>query len=313
MKNNPMTTCVVIATYNGCEYIVEQLDSIKNQTYPVDKVIIRDDGSTDNTVDVIHKYIIDNKLNWEIRENEKNLGWRRNFFELIKEADTDLVFLCDQDDIWEPDKVEIYIDIFRKKKRINVLASNYKVLSDDDQFNSLWDSQQDDKKLKKFRFDSRFYYIRRPGCTFCFRNEYVRRILKYWDEDWAHDMLIWLCAVVSDNIYLYNGVTMQYRRYGNNATGNSDKRDLLKGSEFIIQYADKALMYLREIKNYAQEDKLDNLDYKKKIINQAIDFFEIRKKWAETKKFSYGIRLLKYIRFYMSPKQYLGDWVRIYR
>ena len=91
MKNNPMTTCVVIATYNGCEYIVEQLDSIKNQTYPVDKVIIRDDGSTDNTVDVIHKYIIDNKLNWEVRENEKNLGWRRNFFELIKEADTDVI------------------------------------------------------------------------------------------------------------------------------------------------------------------------------------------------------------------------------
>ena len=101
--------CVVIlmATYNGGSYLSQQLDSILAQTHKNWKLLVRDDCSTDNTMDILKKYkekderiaILDNKA-----INLKTIG---NFFELIQCApDSDYYALCDQDDYWYPDKLK---------------------------------------------------------------------------------------------------------------------------------------------------------------------------------------------------------------
>ena len=89
---------VVISTYNGSKYIVEQIDSILNQSLSVDKVFIFDDKSTDDTVKVLTKRYGNNN-NVEIKENKNNKGWKRNFIEALKTVEANFVFVADQDDI----------------------------------------------------------------------------------------------------------------------------------------------------------------------------------------------------------------------
>ncbi len=94
---------VSLCTYNGEQYIREQLQSIFNQSMPVDEVVIGDDGSSDATLSIINTF----KEKYPIRvlESGQKLGTIRNFLRTIFECTGDIIFLSDQDDIWVPCKV----------------------------------------------------------------------------------------------------------------------------------------------------------------------------------------------------------------
>lgn len=96
---------ILMSTYNGEKYLKEQLDSLLNQTYKNIKIYIRDDGSKDNTVEIIKEY---KKNNDNIILNEgENVGFINSFFELLKLSnDADYYAYCDQDDVWMEDKIE---------------------------------------------------------------------------------------------------------------------------------------------------------------------------------------------------------------
>lgn len=95
-----MKVSLVMAVYNGEKYLIEQLDSIRKQTYPIDEVILIDDVSTDNSYELIHQYIDGYKLiNWKLIKNENNLGYRKNFKKGLEIVDGDIIFLSDQDDL----------------------------------------------------------------------------------------------------------------------------------------------------------------------------------------------------------------------
>ena len=103
-----MKTSIILSTYNGEKYIVEQLDSLRQQTRPADEVLIRDDCSSDNTVQTVKDYIARYQLNnWSIQKNTQNQGWKKNFSNLLTDASGDVIFPCDQDDIWHLDKVKV--------------------------------------------------------------------------------------------------------------------------------------------------------------------------------------------------------------
>ena len=108
-------TSVAMATYNGAEYVVEQLESIRTQSMPVDEVIIHDDRSTDDTVAIVEKYIREHGLerNWKVSQNPKNLGYAANFIGAVKETEGEYIFFCDQDDIWVPDGWRSWWDRWR--------------------------------------------------------------------------------------------------------------------------------------------------------------------------------------------------------
>lgn len=99
---------VLLSTYNGEKYILEQLDSIEQQTYREFHVFIRDDGSTDRTVPLIQEYIERNQLqNRFTMVAKENMGYSRSFYELLKMTDNgDYWAFCDQDDVWYANKLE---------------------------------------------------------------------------------------------------------------------------------------------------------------------------------------------------------------
>lgn len=94
-----------MATYNGAQYLREQIDSILNQTYPVHELIIQDDKSTDNTVAIANEYANRNSV-VKVFVNERNMGLNQNFKSAVMRATGDFIALSDQDDIWFKDKLE---------------------------------------------------------------------------------------------------------------------------------------------------------------------------------------------------------------
>lgn len=97
---------ILLATYDGVKFIKSQLDSIRNQSYQDWQLYIRDDGSTDKTVEIIQDYaLLDNRIHL-INDNLGNLGSRDQFLHLLSVIDADYYMFCDQDDVWLEDKIE---------------------------------------------------------------------------------------------------------------------------------------------------------------------------------------------------------------
>ena len=104
-----MSLSVVMCTYNGASrHLAEQLDSIFSQTLLPAELIVQDDGSTDNTMDLLHSYAAKTPEGMEMRifRNEKQMGINANFFSAMRRAKGDLIAVSDQDDIWMPTKLE---------------------------------------------------------------------------------------------------------------------------------------------------------------------------------------------------------------
>ncbi|MDY0117583.1 MAG: glycosyltransferase family 2 protein [Sulfurimonadaceae bacterium] len=113
-KNQLISVC--IATYNGEKYLQEQLNSILKQTYKNIEIIVQDDSSTDNTMKILNSYKDTNNIT--IYENEQNIGYIKNFESVLKKATGDFIALCDQDDIWDENKLELLINNIDNKSLI---------------------------------------------------------------------------------------------------------------------------------------------------------------------------------------------------
>lgn len=130
------TITVLMSTYNGKQYLEEQIDSILNQKEVDLKLIIRDDGSTDNTLDIIKRYICKYK-NITIIADGINKGVCQSFIELITQNhNTDYYALADQDDIWDPDKLIVAIHMLENKSSLIPLLyySNLRIVDNNNVF-----------------------------------------------------------------------------------------------------------------------------------------------------------------------------------
>ena len=214
---NNMKTSIVMSTYNGSRYIREQLDSIRNQTRKPDEVLIFDDGSSDNTYEIIADYIVSFGLeSWKLQKNPQNYGWRKSFMHAISCATGDLIFTADQDDIWCLDKVEKMTAVFEENREILVLVADYQEF----QFDNIPSKKQkkDPYKVEQVPCNDKWYYIKRPGCVFGFRKEIVQYMDKAWYEDYAHDVLIWQIGILLNGLYHIEYTSIFFRRHDSNAT-----------------------------------------------------------------------------------------------
>lgn len=107
-----MMNSVAMCTYNGEKYIKEQLESIIHQTLPPDEIIICDDGSNDHTISAIKETMRVWRGSWMLVQNEKNLGYKKNFQKAISLCQGDIIYLSDQDDVWDLHKMELMNQIF---------------------------------------------------------------------------------------------------------------------------------------------------------------------------------------------------------
>lgn len=284
-RGKNMRISVAMATYNGARFIREQLDSVRQQSLPVDQVILRDDGSSDQTVEIVREYLDTYGLTpaWQITRNEKRLGYAENFKAAVEETDGDYVFFCDQDDIWEPDRVENMIKQMEAHREILVLGSEFLPFTVDSDAPSV-----SRKVLKSFRGDGSLehvtwspahIFIGSEGCTMCLRREFLEETKDYWYPGWAHDEYAWKLALCLDGCYILHSVTLRRRMHSGNVSKRK-MRDLGKRIAFLRELQKSHEMTLRfaEDKGMSGEAK-ELLRRNIRATTLRIELMEQRKLW----------------------------------
>jgi rhamnosyltransferase len=137
MDSKEHKVCIILATYNGEKFIAEQLDSLRAQTYTNWQLFIRDDGSTDETLSIIGRYVEkDNRICF-LETNSSNLGSCQNFGFILSlvMGKYPYYMFCDQDDVWLPFKIEYtlyYIQHFELQEELDaplMVYTNFKYVT----------------------------------------------------------------------------------------------------------------------------------------------------------------------------------------
>lgn len=295
-----MKATIVLPTYNGADYIQELLDSLKNQRRKADEVIIIDDCSKDNTVELIKEFIKENNLkNWSLSINKKNLGWRKNFIKALEGVSGDVIFPCDQDDIWEKDKIATLMEGFENVDDMMLFASGYRAFGN----NNIILSQHKvntfltKDEYRKQVFNEKYYQILRPGCTMAFNRKLINILMKVWTDDSPYDAVLWTIASLLEGLYITDRQLINYRQHDKNASKVMAHDYKSKLNEVIRT---------RIINDWYLENQYYN-EEKKKLIERCNEWCNLREGLIEKGKLFNWFKLLKYRSYYLTNKKYLGD------
>jgi len=202
-----------MATYNGEQYIKEQIDSILYQLSENDEVIISDDSSTDTTVDIIKSYE-DSRI--VLYENQKFKSPIFNFENAIKQSTGDIIVLADQDDVWLSNKTEIINSYFTSK--LSLLVMNAKLV---DENLKVIDNSIFDKLKSKKGFLKNMYRNSYLGCSMAFSSDLKKYILPFPRKISMHDVWIGLISEIYGHVFFNDKITLLHRRHSRTSTKNS--------------------------------------------------------------------------------------------
>lgn len=214
---------VLIATYNGEKYIKEQIDSILNQTHKNIKLIISDDCSNDNTVNILKEYEIKDKR-IELYLQEKNLGVVKNIEFLLSKVQAPYFMLADQDDYWMPEKAEKSLTEL-KEKEADLVFGDLEVV--DENLNTMYSSFNDymllSRKINKYIESYKINYLYNcvTGCTILAKRETIKYILPLptTSKHLIHDHWIGIMVALYGKLAYIKEKYIKYRQHGNNQVG----------------------------------------------------------------------------------------------
>lgn len=204
-----MKVSVALASCNGERYIGDQLQSILAQTRPPDQWVIRDDCSDDRTVEIIREFSRHAKGPFSLEVNSERLGYARNFSKALQACDGDVVFLSDQDDIWQPEKIEQVLQVLTQRTNIQVLLHDAEMADESGQGTGL-------TKLGQIHAagmpESAFFM----GSCMATRASYLDAVLPIPVEYPEHDHWLAEIARALGMLYVLEEPLQRYRRHGSN-------------------------------------------------------------------------------------------------
>jgi glycosyltransferase involved in cell wall biosynthesis len=270
---------ILLATYNGSKYLHEQLDSILSQSYENINVIIRDDGSSDNTVMIIEEYEKKDSRVRLLSDNLGNLGFVRNFEELMKNSTSEYLMFSDQDDIWYNNKVETSYKRIKAIEEKNgkscpiLVHTNSKIMNYETRTKSLFISDC----AKKSSFENSFFNFFVQGSTMLINGSLKREALPFSKEVYLHDRYLHLIAEFIGIRSYIDVPTMDYRQHSNNEIG-SRGTNIIKRliSNRYFNQNDKILFYYlhNHYKNSVEDYKIEKLNIFFRIINSDTSRFK---------------------------------------
>jgi glycosyltransferase involved in cell wall biosynthesis len=199
-----MTISIALATYNGERYLQGQLDSIALQTRLPDEMIICDDGSSDSTAQIVSNFSEGAPFRVVFLRNEVRLGSIKNFEKAISHCTCDLIALCDQDDIWLPEKLERQMAMLERDKELGGVFSDAHLMDQQSRRTGarLWEvnefTPEEQKKLQQGDGLSDGVTKKKAlGCTLMFRSGLVDEIVPI-PACWEHDgWIAWMISIYS--------------------------------------------------------------------------------------------------------------------
>lgn len=278
-----------MATFNGAKYLQAQLDSIIEQDLPPDELVVSDDNSTDETLEILKKFQSKAKISVVITEGNQQLGYSQNFGKALSKTTGDLIFLSDQDDVWKKRKISETVK-FAENHPAALVFLNDAELAD---INLSSTGLSKLGQLKAAGIDRSHFVM---GCCAAVRRELLEYCLPIPADFKGHDN--WLvefsngvsATVISEEILQY------YRRHGKNTSElrvNQLKKvqrkavfleSILKAIKSkgdiseLIQRKDRLEMFLRRVgekKELALENNRDLLRFEEKI-KEELNFIELR-------------------------------------
>lgn len=212
---------ILMATYNGGRYLRNQLLSLQQQTFEDWRLLVRDDGSADDTLDIVRSFIADDPRIVLIEDDLGNLGAGRCFLELTKYSQAEYVMFCDQDDIWFEKKVEKLHDAAIEKLNINrpgfVYCDGFAYSDALGLITGNSISRIHAKNIRELLFLNAGY----QGCSIFFNKKLCEMLASYKaDYFYMHDDVATLLAHTFGDVYFLDQPLMLYRQHENNVTGN---------------------------------------------------------------------------------------------
>ena len=220
MHSSKISVC--LTTYNGADFIERQLLSIAPQLQATDEIIITDDNSTDNTLEIIEALAIPQV---KLFKNTEQLGYVQNFAKAIALATGDYIFLSDQDDAWLPNKVATVLQAFTDGATL--VCHDAHVV--DGQFQRVADSWWEYAHLNPQQgYFGNFYLNAFSGCMMAFKASLKDDLLPIPKTIEMHDQWLYLVNKVKHKSHtVITEPLMDYTRHGNNVSGTS-KRSLIQ-------------------------------------------------------------------------------------
>src|SRR5262245_40539658 len=180
---------VGMCTYNGARYLSAQLESIAAQSVLPDELVICDDGSVDDTVEIIKEFAASAPFSVRLQINSVNLGSTKNFEKAILLCKGDLIALADQDDVWLARKLETLAAEFQSDPKVGLVFSDAEVVDDDLRplNQRLWKSIGfDETARRKLKTDQRMEVLLPgwtvTGATMAFRSRYRALVVPIPDD-----------------------------------------------------------------------------------------------------------------------------------
>lgn len=224
---------VAMCTYNGARFLPEQLASLLSQEQLPSQVVICDDQSQDGTAALLEEFAVAagaRGIRVELHFNARNLGFVKNFEKALSLCDGDVVFLCDQDDVWQPRKLAVYMALFESDPLLQVVHSDARLV--DAEGNSLGHGLFEALAVtaderRQMNADGPFdVLIRRnivTGATMAFRRE-LADVAMPVEAGWIHDE--WLAMVAATRRGHFRCLDWQstdYRQHEGNQIGASKR------------------------------------------------------------------------------------------
>jgi glycosyltransferase involved in cell wall biosynthesis len=230
---------VVVATFNGEQYIQKQIESITNQSIPPDEIIICDDKSTDGTVSIVKSLLKNYKGILRIIENSQNIGYKKNFINAYNFCTGDIVFFADQDDIWIHNKIERIITSFTEN--CVVVSHNYSVINSRGEI-LIKDYFKELLAHGKRRQDSA------KGCALAIHKAILPNSIPQSHSNQAHDVLFLKLGILSSSVKFIDDILILHRIHASNHSGRLVKKvsslvALIRKINFMIKFRNSEILY----------------------------------------------------------------------
>ncbi|HAJ73864.1 MAG TPA: hypothetical protein DCM49_03600 [Lachnospiraceae bacterium] len=309
---------VAMAVCDGEKYIEQQLRSIMEQTKIPDEIVISDDASCDRTLEIVDDIRMEFEeaeipILFRVIRNKVRQGYIRNFRNALEKCRGDIIFLCDQDDIWMRDKVSRMTALLEKYPQIQVLASGFSMIDENGDLlpdhdrgrgtnQNLLKRRVPAGKITNIALKELIYHNFCQGCAMAFRKNVKDEFLENFTDSIPHDWQINLSAAVGGGTYFYDRKLFRYRIHRDNTTGLAEGQSLRQKKS-------------GEVRMKVPEQGLENLRY---LQERYPEYFEktpgLKKRLVFTKKNLQAMRQRKILPlmlqnlcpFYGEMKSFLG-------
>lgn len=302
-----MKISIAMATYNGAKYLQEQLDSFILQSRLPDELVVCDDGSSDETVDILKEFASIASFTVRVICNKNNLGYTKNFEKALSLCSGDLIFLSDQDDVWFKNKLEVVEQVFVAEFALMVVINDQEITDEYLRLtgNTIFSN------TKALGYGNSWLSA---GCCTAIRSDFRDLLLPFPSELGSHDGWIHKVAIFLNVRKVIPDVLQLYRRHSVNSSESMASilnksnilmpmmkyglKDVTEGwlkeavlSECLIGVMKNKVELLRKLSLANKANTLIDMEH------QRINFIYLRIKLLKKKRLK---RIIGIIRFYRS-------------